>query len=261
MALSSKHFRRPNSSLWSVYVAGAVLALVLLLALLFDLVPHKRSAADAKRKLHPQLPERFAVSFVLRPTPGVPPSATAPFLLVQRPANDTSLPNVWGLPAGMVATGAKGGPPTEAEWEAAVVRAGLEKLGAPLRVVAPPLPPSALDIAEPVLGELKLSNRSAAEGTVDRAALGYRLRMRQYDVELAIGSTATPNAATAVDAATAALLLAVSVPQPVANVTQYQAVRVAAADAVRPAAKRGSLCSRLYLRRVAAAAAMPPPRV
>src|SRR5688572_30452466 len=47
-------------------------------------------------------------------------------LLVQRPADDEDLPNAWGLPAASLQPGES--------WEAAVVRAGRDKLGVEMTV-------------------------------------------------------------------------------------------------------------------------------
>jgi 8-oxo-dGTP diphosphatase len=64
-----------------------------------------------------------------------------------------------------------------------------------------------------------------AEGAAERAA--YTLHMRLFTARIARG---TPH-----------------VPQAAAGITQYQAWRWGSADDLRPAAARGSLCSRLYL--------------
>lgn len=64
-----------------------------------------------------------------------------------------------------------------------------------------------------------------AEGALDRAS--YRLEMRLYAARIVRG---IPRA-----------------PQDVAGVTQYRAWRWGPAEALRPAAAAGSLCSRLYL--------------
>ena len=66
-----------------------------------------------------------------------------------------------------------------------------------------------------------------AEGALDRPS--YRLAMRLYAARIGRGDPA--------------------VPQDVAGVTQYRAWRWGPAEALRPAAAAGSLCSRLYLTR------------
>jgi 8-oxo-dGTP diphosphatase len=63
------------------------------------------------------------------------------------------------------------------------------------------------------------------EGSLSRAA--YRLDMRLHSAFLAGGEP--------------------RVPQHVAGITQYQAWRWGTAEDLEPAARRGSLCSRLYL--------------
>jgi 8-oxo-dGTP diphosphatase len=62
-------------------------------------------------------------------------------------------------------------------------------------------------------------------GSTGRA--DYRLDMRLYSARLLEGKP--------------------EVPQPATGVTQYQAWRWGAADELRPAARRGSLCCRLFL--------------
>ncbi len=116
------------------------------------------------------------------------------FLAVQRPPDDEDLPDVWGLPAGSLRPGES--------WEAAVQRAGREKLGVELRI-------------------LRLLN----EGTIQRR--DYTLHMRLYEVEVVSGCP--------------------MVPQEVPGVTQYVACRWATPELLRPAAAKGSLCSRLFL--------------
>jgi 8-oxo-dGTP pyrophosphatase MutT (NUDIX family) len=49
------------------------------------------------------------------------------FLIVQRPANDEDLPNVWGLPAGSLKEGET--------FEECLIRSGREKLGVELKPV------------------------------------------------------------------------------------------------------------------------------
>lgn len=68
-------------------------------------------------------------------------------------------------------------------------------------------------------------DRELHRGTTERAE--YTLEMRLFEVTIAQGRPA--------------------VPQPYPEVTQYVDWRWAPADALRPAAEKGSLCSRLYL--------------
>jgi 8-oxo-dGTP diphosphatase len=115
-------------------------------------------------------------------------------LLVQRPPDDEDLPLAWGLPAASL---------REAEdWEAAVRRAGLGKLG--------------VDVAP--VGVLEA-------GHLDRP--GYRLEMRLYGARIQAGEPV--------------------VPRPDRDVTQYVDWRWGVARDLEPAARAGSLCSRLYL--------------
>jgi ADP-ribose pyrophosphatase YjhB (NUDIX family) len=86
-------------------------------------------------------------------------------LLVQRPDDDEDLPGAWGLPAASL------GP--EESWEAAVRRAGRDKLGVEL---------------EPV--------RMLAAGDLERPA--YRLTMRLYEARLVDGEPAVPQPAAGV---------------------------------------------------------------
>jgi 8-oxo-dGTP diphosphatase len=80
-------------------------------------------------------------------------------LIVQRPADDEDLPSAWGLPAASLQPGES--------WEAAARRAGREKLGVELDVVA----------------ELK-------RGSLDRAS--YTLEMRLYEAHIARGEPSVP---------------------------------------------------------------------
>ena len=80
-------------------------------------------------------------------------------LIVQRPADDEDLPDAWGLPAASLNEGES--------WEAAVRRAGREKLGVELAVV----------------GEM---NR----GAIDRK--DYSLEMRLYDARILDGHVEVP---------------------------------------------------------------------
>jgi ADP-ribose pyrophosphatase YjhB (NUDIX family) len=115
-------------------------------------------------------------------------------LLVRRPEGDESLPGEWGLPAATLRPG-------ERE-EDAVRRAGRDKLGVEVRPLR-------------VLGE--------ASG--ERP--GYRIRMRDWEVEIAAGEPV--------------------VPQPGAG-TQYESLRWGEAAELVPAATHGSLCARVLLR-------------
>jgi ADP-ribose pyrophosphatase YjhB (NUDIX family) len=115
-------------------------------------------------------------------------------LIVQRPADDADLPNLWGLPASTLH-------PAET-FEQAVRRTGRDKLGIEL---------------EPV--------RVLEHGTTERT--GYTLEMQLWEARLMTGEPA--------------------VPQNVAGITQYQQWAWGNADSLRPAAERGSLCSKLFL--------------
>lgn len=66
-------------------------------------------------------PEKQSVAVVIRN-----PEKPEQVLTVLRPANDEDLPNVWGLPAASLRPGE--------DWETAVQRVGLEKLGLQLKV-------------------------------------------------------------------------------------------------------------------------------
>jgi ADP-ribose pyrophosphatase YjhB (NUDIX family) len=115
-------------------------------------------------------------------------------LLVRRPEHDESLPGEWGLPAATLRPG-------EGE-EDAVRRAGLDKLGVEVR----PL-------------------RALGDAEDERPA--YRIRMRDWAVEIAAGEPA--------------------VPQPGGG-TQYESWRWGDPAELVPAARRGSLCARVLLR-------------
>jgi 8-oxo-dGTP diphosphatase len=115
-------------------------------------------------------------------------------LLVRRPEHDESLPGEWGLPAATLRPG-------EDEQDA-VRRAGREKLGVEVRAIRP-------------LGEAE-DERSE-----------YRIRMRDWEVEIAAGEP--------------------SVPQP-GQGTQYESCRWGDPAELVPAARRGSLCARVLLR-------------
>lgn len=75
------------------------------------------------------------------------------------------------------------------------------------------------------LGVTLETGRMHASGTSERP--GYTLSMRLYEARIVAGEP--------------------TVPQPAASVTQYQAVRWGDARDLEPAARRGSLCSRLFL--------------
>jgi ADP-ribose pyrophosphatase YjhB (NUDIX family) len=115
-------------------------------------------------------------------------------LLVRRPEGDESLPGEWGLPAATLRPGE--------DEEDAVRRAGREKLGVEVR----PL-------------------RALGEAEDDRPA--YRIRMRDWEVEVASGEPL--------------------VPQP-GEGTQYDSLRWGEAAELMPAARHGSLCARVLLR-------------
>jgi ADP-ribose pyrophosphatase YjhB (NUDIX family) len=115
-------------------------------------------------------------------------------LLVRRPEGDESLPGEWGLPAATLRPG-------EDEHDA-VRRAGMDKLGVEVRPLRP-------------LGEAE-DERPA-----------YRIRMRDWAVEIAAGEPA--------------------VPQP-GEGTQYERCRWGDPAELVPAARRGSLCARVLLR-------------
>jgi 8-oxo-dGTP pyrophosphatase MutT (NUDIX family) len=80
-------------------------------------------------------------------------------LIVQRPYNDESLPEVWGLPASSLRNGES--------FEDAVLRTGNEKLGVELKVI-------------------KVIN----EGTIERE--NFLLHMKEYEVEIVKGTPKVP---------------------------------------------------------------------
>jgi hypothetical protein len=135
-------------------------------------------------------PEKQSVAVVIR-------KADEPdrVLTVLRPPDDEDLPNVWGLPAATLRPGE--------EWDAAIQRVGLEKLGVQLK------PGAQLE-----------------SGTQERR--DYRLDMRLYDAQITKG---TP-----------------FVPQPDNAFTQYTKWKWGTIEDLQPAAQRGSLCCRLYLK-------------
>jgi 8-oxo-dGTP diphosphatase len=115
-------------------------------------------------------------------------------LLVRRPDDDEILPGEWGLPAATLRPGE--------DEEDAVRRAGRDKLGVEVRPLRP-------------LGE------------AEDERPGYRIRMRDWAVEIAAGEPA--------------------VPQPGGG-TQYERWRWGDTAELAPAAARGSLCARVLLR-------------
>ena len=135
-------------------------------------------------------PEKQSVAVVIR-------NAQQPdrILTVLRPPDDDDLPNVWGLPAATLRPGE--------EWETAIKRVGLEKLGVQLKV-----------------------GKELEQGAQERR--DYRLQMRLYEAEITKG---TP-----------------FVPQPDDAFTQYAKWKWGTTEDLQPAAQRGSLCCRLYLR-------------
>ena len=135
-------------------------------------------------------PEKESVAVVIRN-----PLEPELVLTVLRPEDDEDLPNVWGLPAGTLRPGE--------EWEAAVRRVGLEKLGVQLEVV-----------------------KELERGSAERR--NYRMQMRLYEAKIVKG---TP-----------------FVPQPDDAFTQYTKWKWGKGSDLQPAAQRGSLCCRLYLR-------------
>jgi ADP-ribose pyrophosphatase YjhB (NUDIX family) len=139
-------------------------------------------------------PEKESVAVVIRK--GHEPDRV---LTVLRPADDEDLPNVWGLPAATLRPGE--------EWNAAIERVGLEKLGVQLK-----------------------PGRQLESGTQERR--DYRLDMRLYEAQITKG---TP-----------------FVPQPDNAFTQYTKWKWGTAEDLQPAAQRGSLCCRLYLKSVKA---------
>jgi ADP-ribose pyrophosphatase YjhB (NUDIX family) len=103
-------------------------------------------------------PLKHSVAIVVRGEPSGPEPRV---LAVRRPPDDEELPGIWGLPAATLREGES--------WEAAVGRAGFEKLGVTL---------------EPV-GEL-------GEGTQERPA--YKLHMKLYEARIAEGEPEVPQA-------------------------------------------------------------------
>ena len=134
-------------------------------------------------------PEKESVAVVIRS-----PENPEQVLTVLRPPTDEDLPNVWGLPAATLRPGE--------DWERAIKRLGMEKLGVPLR-----------------MGEQLKS------GSQERR--DYRLSMRLYEAIIEKGKP--------------------FVPQPDDSITQYKQWKWGAAEDLKPAAQRGSLCSKLFL--------------
>lgn len=132
-------------------------------------------------------PEKESVAVVIRKDDSI--------LTVLRPDTDEDLPNVWGLPAATLRPGEN--------WEAAIKRLGLEKLGVQLRV-----------------------GDELQRGVVERR--DYRLQMRLFEAHIEKG---TP-----------------FVPQPDNAFTQYAKWKWGKGEDLQPAAQRGSLCCKLYLK-------------
>lgn len=99
-------------------------------------------------------PVENAISFVIYRDPG-----KNEFLVVKRPVDDEDLPDVWGLPAGIVREG-------ESD-EGAVLRSGREKLGVQLRI-----------------------GNELNKGTTERK--DYILFMKLYTAEIVSGEPAVP---------------------------------------------------------------------
>jgi 8-oxo-dGTP diphosphatase len=85
------------------------------------------------------------------------------FLIVRRPPDDESLPNVWGLPAGSLKE--------DESFEEAVVRSARDKLGVKVRVV-----------------------RMQNEGEIQRK--GHLQHMQEYEVALEDGELHVPQSVT-----------------------------------------------------------------
>jgi 8-oxo-dGTP pyrophosphatase MutT (NUDIX family) len=99
-------------------------------------------------------PTKEAISFVLHHE-----EDPETFVVVQRPADDENLPNVWGLPAGS--------PHEKESPEDAVYRSAKEKLGIEVEIVS-----------------------RIGEGTIERDA--YFLHMQDYEVRLLEGTPSVP---------------------------------------------------------------------
>ena len=96
---------------------------------------------------------KYAVSYVIYD------SDRSRFLIVKRPSDDKELPDVWGLPAGMVSEGES--------FQEALRRSGMEKLGVQL---------------EPVT--------LVGKGQVDRG--DYVLHMEEYEARIVSGEPSVP---------------------------------------------------------------------
>lgn len=155
---------------------------------------------------------KYAVSLVIfkdAAKDSASPSMESEVVVVQRPSTDKDLPNVWGLPAGMVTfTGAEG--PTPNDYERAAVVAGMAKMGVDVEVVRD-------------MGYMS-HNRGS-----------YTLHMTQFQVRIVGRDGAADPAALPV------------VPQPVEGITQYQSWRWGLPHDLLAAADKGSVCSRIFL--------------
>jgi 8-oxo-dGTP diphosphatase len=87
------------------------------------------------------------------------PARPGAVLIVQRPADDEDLPNVWGLPAATLVA--------DESWDAAARRAGRDKLGVELQI-----------------------GRVLNEGFTERPA--YRLEMRVVEATIGAGQPQVP---------------------------------------------------------------------
>ena len=98
-------------------------------------------------------PTKHAVAFVIYN------EDRSKFLVVQRPADDENLPNVWGLPASSLKEGES--------FEEATVRAGKDKLGVQVKTV-----------------------KLIGEDSIEREK--YVLHMKEYEVEIVEGEPEVP---------------------------------------------------------------------
>src|SRR5688572_27575815 len=99
-------------------------------------------------------PEKESVAVVIHN-----PKEPDQILTVLRPESDDDLPNVWGLPAATLRPGE--------QWEDAIKRVGLEKLGVQLKV-----------------------GKELERGSTERR--NYRLQMRVYEAQLTAGTPFVP---------------------------------------------------------------------
>lgn len=99
-------------------------------------------------------PEKESVAVVIRNA-----QDPASILTVLRPEDDEDLPNVWGLPAATLRPGE--------DWDSAIKRVGLEKLGVQLKV-----------------------GKEIQSGSTERR--DYRLQMRVYEAEIMRGTPFVP---------------------------------------------------------------------